>query len=256
MKMTFGGGGCCAAEFGTNAAARKRSAKYGSVVRIWINVSWGIATTSAQGAEYTTPPQGSVGSYGDAAAGVSLFVAVFFEEFLVAFAEFGDFGSDDGHAIGVAGVIGEVVLMVVFGGVEDLHFFECGDDGIVEVAGFVEFGDGFGGDLFLFGVVVEDGGAVLGTDIGALAIECGGVVSVEEDIEDLFVSDFGGVVFDLDDFGVAGESCADLFVGRIFLEAAGVTADDFFDAFELQKDGFGAPEATAAEGSDFGFWGF
>ena len=71
------------------------------------------------------------------------------------------------------------------------------------------------GDVALLVVVVEDGRAVLRADVVALAVERRGVVRLPEDAEQVFERDFGRVVRDLHDLGVAGGSRADLFVGRV-----------------------------------------
>jgi hypothetical protein len=54
----------------------------------------------------------------------------------------------------------------------------------------------------LLGVVVEDGGAVLGPAVRALAVKGGGVVRLVEELEELAVGDLRGVKEDLDSFGV------------------------------------------------------
>ena len=57
--------------------------------------------------------------------------------------------------------------MVGFGGVE---FFGGGYFGFDLVAFLFEELDQFFGDLFLIFILIEDGGAVLGADIGSLAV--------------------------------------------------------------------------------------
>ena len=92
----------------------------------------------------------------------------------------------------------------------------------------------------------------------ALAVEGGGVVRLEEDVEDLVIADHGRVVFHLDDLGVAGAMAADLLVGGILRVAAGVAADALDDARHALEDRLRAPEASAPEGGEFGFrrrWG-
>jgi hypothetical protein len=85
----------------------------------------------------------------------------------------------------------EVMLVVIFGAPEIGGGHDLGDNRTDEVVrGFEARLGGFGGG-FLAGRVVEDDGAVLGADVGALAVGCGGVVIVPEDVEKLVVGDFG-----------------------------------------------------------------
>src|SRR5258708_4088958 len=96
------------------------------------------------------------------------------------------------------------------------------------LAGF-EFGFGFFGDGYLLGRMGENRGAVLLAEVGALAIHLGRIVQVPEGFDQGLVTDFGGVEFDLDDFGVAGLVGADIFVRGIFVVAvagANKSADD------------------------------
>ena len=118
------------------------------------------------------------------------------------------------HDVGVAGIVEGVVLVVGLGVVEAFEGGELGDDGLGEGVGDFELGDVGGADLSLLVGGVEDGGAVGGADIVALAIELGGVVDDgEEDLEEFAVGDPGGVVDDFYGFGVAGGFGGDLVVG-------------------------------------------
>jgi hypothetical protein len=84
-------------------------------------------------------------------------LTVFLQQSFVTLAKLGNFGPNDRHAVGVSRVVCKVVLMIVLGRIEDLHFFKRCHNGIIEIARFVEFGDGFRSQVFLFRVVVEDG---------------------------------------------------------------------------------------------------
>lgn len=57
-------------------------------------------------------------------------------------------------------------------------------------------------NLLLLGVVVENGRAVLGTNIGSLAVLGGGIVHLVEELEEGAIGDFFGVVDYLQSFGV------------------------------------------------------
>jgi len=140
--------------------------------------------------------------------------------------------------------------VVVFGGVEGFEGDDFGDDGVgPQVLGFQVL-DSFFGDGFLLLGVVEDGGAVLGADVVALAVEGGGVVDGEEDVQEDSVGDMSGVKGDAHDLGVTGVPGADLLVGGINVGTAGITGDDISYACDLVEDGFEAPEATAGEDCD------
>ena len=93
----------------------------------------------------------------------------------------------------------------------------------------------------------EDGGAVLGADIVALAVEGGGIVDGEEDVQQVGVRDAGRVEGDLHDLGMTGATGADLLVAGVGGGAAGITGDDIRDANHLVEDGFEAPEAAAGK---------
>ena len=168
-------------------------------------------------------------------------------------AELGDFGGDHKLAVGLVGIVFEIILMVILGAVEDIQRGDFGDDGVGPQVGGVEFGaDGLRRFLLRL-IVIEDGRAVLRADVVALAVGGGGVVDGEEDFQYLAEGDDAGVESDLDDFGVAGAFAADLLVGGVGHVAASVAGDDGLYADEVVVDGFQAPEAAAAKGGDFGF---
>ena len=98
-----------------------------------------------------------------------------------------------------------------------------------------------------FGRGGEDGGAVLGADVVALAVEGGGIVDGEEDVQQVGVGDASGVEGDADDLGMTGAPGADLVVGGVGGGATGIAGDDIGDAEDLVEDGFEAPEAAAGE---------
>jgi|GEM_PF-1375153 len=165
----------------------------------------------------------------------------------VFFAKLGYFGRYYKLAVDLFRVGGEVVLMVIFGGVEGAEGLEFGDDGGgPELAGGEVGNDGLCLDL-LVGSVVKDGGAVLRADIGALTIGGGGVVDGEEDVKQVGVADDGRIKGDLDGLGVAGEPGAHLLIGRIGAITAGIARNDAADAFDALVNRFQTPEAAASE---------
>ena len=80
-----------------------------------------------------------------------------------------------GAEVASAAVLGEILLVIVFGGVESGSSDNFGDDFVGEEMGVVDFQEGGAGEFLLVGVVVEDDGAVLVAYVGALGVEGGGV---------------------------------------------------------------------------------
>ena len=163
-------------------------------------------------------------------------------------AQLGDLGRRREQDVGLPGIPRRVVLVVGLGLVEGLQGRDLGDDRRVVGAGLVELPDvGLGHPLLLL-VRVEDGRAVLGPLVRALAVELGGVVGHgEEDLEQLAVAHLGGVEAHLDGFGVAGAAGADdVVVGRVG-GAAGVARGHVQDAVDLLEHGLDAPEAAAGQ---------
>ncbi|MNL37382.1 hypothetical protein D3C87_1595250 [compost metagenome] len=73
-------------------------------------------------------------------------------------------------------------------------------------------------------------------------------MGVEEDFQDFLQADLVGVVGQAHHFGVPGVALADLLVAGVDGLAVGVAAFHVGDATDSVKDGFGAPEAAAAQG--------
>lgn len=102
------------------------------------------------------------------------------------------------------GVVVEVQLVVLLGGPPLAGGGNLGDDGALPPLG-VGLGRHLARRLFLLGVVVVDGGAVLRSRVRALGVERGGVVELVEELEELAVRDLLGVKDDLRGFGVCVE---------------------------------------------------
>src|SRR5262245_48104508 len=77
-------------------------------------------------------------------------------------------------------------------------------------------------------------------------------MGVPEHIEQLLVGNLLRVEFNLDDFGMARFAGADLFVSRLVLFAAGITAGHRLDAIEPFKHGLQAPETASAKRGELG----
>ena len=161
--------------------------------------------------------------------------------------EGGDLGAVADLDVGVVGILEGVVLVVVLGAVEGFEGNDLGDDAVLPGVGGVELCDVGFGDALLVVVGVEDGGAVGGAGVGALAVEGGGVVDGEEDAEELAVGEARGIVDDFDGFGVVGGLGADVVVVGGVGGAAGVAGGGGEDALDALEDGLRAPEAAAGE---------
>ena len=155
-----------------------------------------------------------------------------------------------GVAVGESSFMEVVVLVVEFGGVELLG---GGDFGFYFEAFLVKDLDEFLGGFFLVVVLAEDGGAVLGADVGALAVELGEIVGFEEEYGEFFVGGLVGIEGDQDGLGVSGGSGADLLIGGIGGASAGVADGGLDDAGGFLEVVFGAPEAAGGEDGGLGF---
>lgn len=166
-------------------------------------------------------------------------------------AELRDLGGDHELAVALTRIAREVLLVVILGGVEGLEREDLRHHRVrPELLGF-ELTDDFQRCRLLFGQGGEDGGAVLRADIIALAVEGGGVVNGEEDVQKVGVRDLGGVEGDAHHLSVTGMPGTHLLVSGIDVGAAGITGDDIRDADDLVVNGFEAPEAAAGKNRDF-----
>jgi hypothetical protein len=95
---------------------------------------------------------------------------------------------------------------------------------------------------------MEDHRPVLGPDVVALAIESGGVMDLEKDLQQLLERDNVRIEFQLDDLGVACLAAANLLVAGIDEIAAGVPRENRKDTGRMLEDRFQAPETTATYG--------
>src|SRR5262249_38081329 len=95
--------------------------------------------------------------------------------------------------------------------------------------------------------MIEDHGTILGADIRALPVERGWVVRGEEDIQDFAKGQGSRIERDLHDLCMARGTGTNQFISGMLGPSAGVARLDALDAAKLFKDGFQAPEATAAQ---------
>ena len=156
-------------------------------------------------------------------------------------------------AILAARVLVEIVLVVILGGIKRGRGDDLGDH-VVAVG--TQEDDELVYDGLLFGGLIEDGGAVLRAEIGALTVESGGVVNLEEEPGERLIGGAGGVEDDANRFGMAGEVGADVLVGRVGKLTAGVAGRDGDDPGNLLEPVLDPPETAAGENGFLGVDGF
>lgn len=101
----------------------------------------------------------------------------------------------------------------------------------------------------MFFTIIEDNAAVLGTYVVTLPVELCRVVAEPECLQQLVIADFGRVVGDFDDFGVAGGAGTYFFVGGVGYVAAGKAGFYFNYPIQFLELRFCTPEAAASKGS-------
>jgi len=153
---------------------------------------------------------------------------------------------------GAVGVVVEVFLVVVFGFPEGLGGYDLGDDGSAEGLACRQLGDDFSGDGGLGVGVGEDGGAVLGADVGSLAVGRGGVVNLEKVLGQPAVGNPVGVEFQMNDLGMVGVAETDALIGGVVDPAAHKADFGFDDAGHVLEGMLDAPETAGGEGRLFG----
>src|SRR3954451_8450733 len=147
------------------------------------------------------------------------------------------------------GDLRQVLLVVVLGVVELAKGRDLGRD--LAVAGLAQ-ALGERGLRALRGLAlglgaVEDGRAVLGAHVVALAHALGRVVVLPEELEHLLVAGLGGVEDGEHGLGVAGPRRADLLIAGVLRVAAGVADRGGPHPVGLPEDALGAPEAAHAD---------
>src|SRR5215475_457703 len=141
------------------------------------------------------------------------------------------------------GVLFQVVLVLGLGLPEGPRGLNRGDHLARPQAGGVDVGDCVLGDLPLRVAGVEDGRPVAGPEVVALPVERGGVVDLEEELEQVPVGDLLRIEDDLDGLGVG----AMVAVGGVRHVAAGVTDPGREHAGTLADEVLHSPEAPAGQ---------
>src|SRR5512144_2472061 len=109
----------------------------------------------------------------------------------------------------------EIPLVILLGSPERRCGDDLGDDRAAEAAALLQTVPGLRSRLLLVGVVEEDRGPILRSDVRALAVLRRRVVVLPENVEETVVGHSCRIELDLNRLGVTGSIRADVLVGRI-----------------------------------------
>ena len=119
-------------------------------------------------------------------------------------------------------MFGSVLLVIFLCPVERSSEFHLCDDR-ASISGLLELGDRLPSDGLLGEVGEKDRRAIVVPNIESLTIYRGGIVNLEEQIEQLGIRNDGRIKLQLDDFCVTGRMRTDLFVGWVSRPTARIT---------------------------------
>ena len=134
--------------------------------------------------------------------------------------------------------------MVVLGFVESDGGNNLRHDGAAELSCFFAFLPGSSRGLLLLRRMEKNCRAVLRAEIRALPVQLRGIVVLPENVQQVFIRDFGGIVLDFNRFGVTGPIAANVFIGWILRVSAGIAHACSTDAGNLAERGFNTPETS------------
>ena len=144
-----------------------------------------------------------------------------------------------------AGMHIEIVLVIVFGGIEVAERFDLDGHRLADGGGEL----GFLGHEHRpkFGIGVVDAGAILRPYVTALTVYAGRIDGAEEELHEEREGEAFGVVFHLDRLGKPGVVLAYLFVGGFFRVAVGIAHAGVEHTVDLFEEMLGAPEAASGK---------
>jgi PAS domain S-box-containing protein len=158
------------------------------------------------------------------------------------------------HPIGAREVAGiaignalEIILVLGLGFPEIAHRLDLGNHFAGPNAGRIHIGYGVESDLFLAFVFIIDRRAVAGADVIALAICGGGIVDLEEELQNLAIGRRFGIENDLDGLGMG----AVIAIGRVGHVAARIAHAGPFNAGELADQILHTPETATGQNCAF-----
>src|SRR5271165_6353004 len=99
-------------------------------------------------------------------------------------------------------VLLDVLLVILFGAPERRGGRDFGDNRATEPAARLEPRFQSSRCLSLGLVVIEDGRAVLSSDVGPLSVQCGRIVKFPEDLQQPLIGDLGRIKLNLNDLGM------------------------------------------------------
>ena len=126
-------------------------------------------------------------------------------------------------ALGEAALF-EVLLVVLFRTPEGGSRNNLGYDGPFEFSRALESFLGRSGKRLLLRGVVENHRSVLGSHVGPLAVQRGGIVVLPENCQEIVVGDLCGIIDDFNRLGMPCLVCANGFVGWV-VESSSHVAD-------------------------------
>lgn len=159
-------------------------------------------------------------------------------------AGFNEFRGNHDRAVTAGRLFGEIILMLRFGWIVVDEWCDFSDDRIIPVSLGTVAG-GFEEGLLCVGLI-QHARTVLRANISTLAVEGGGVMDEEENIDQCLRWQDRLVELHLHNLGVAGSAtCHPVIIREA--TAIGVATFNQFDATKLSKDGVGTPEAATTK---------
>ena len=141
--------------------------------------------------------------------------------------------------------------MIILGAIEVPAGLDPDDDRSIEHVRLVELGDIRLGGARLFWICGEDCRAILGPDVGALAVELRRIMGDRKiDLQNVTIADAARIESDLDRFRVPGRVGGNHVVMRHSRSASGVTGDGAGNPLDMLEHTLDAPEAAAGEHRD------
>ena len=144
-----------------------------------------------------------------------------------------------------AGVLFEIVLVLLFGAVEILQRPDLHGERLLELASYPVVDALYGRKVAAVGV--PDAGAVAGAAVVALAVDADRVDGPEIDLKYALKTDLLGIVPDMDGFRITRDIRADFAVGGVEYVAVGVADFGGYHTMYLFEVLFGTPEAACRQ---------
>lgn len=133
--------------------------------------------------------------------------------------------------------------MIFLGGIELRGGDDLGHDGLFEAP--LQSLLGFFRELLLGFIMIEDGGAILVSEVAELPVGRERIDVVPEGVEQFLVADFLRILGYPHGLGVAGAAGNDLVVGRVLFRAAGEARHSREYAFHFVEKQLHRPETSA-----------